>query len=63
MPYTVAHDGTKIVFRMIGQGPPLLCLAGGPGTDVQSLGNLGDLDRHRTLVPVDARRGRFGRSG
>ncbi|MFE9020733.1 alpha/beta fold hydrolase [Streptomyces sp. NPDC007808] len=55
MPYVVAQDGTKIAYRSLGQGPPLVCLAGGPGTDVRSLGNLGGLDRHRTLVLVDSR--------
>ncbi|WP_329322038.1 alpha/beta fold hydrolase [Streptomyces sp. NBC_01262] len=32
-----------------------MCLAGGPGEDVRSLGNLEGMDRHRTLILMDAR--------
>ncbi|WP_308406902.1 alpha/beta hydrolase [Streptomyces sp. AC555_RSS877] len=32
-----------------------MCLAGGPGEDVRSLGNLAGLDRHRTLILMEAR--------
>src|SRR4051794_35852151 len=55
-----SYDGTELFYSIYGSGPPLVCLAGGPGADVRSLGDLGGLDRHRTLILLDARGG--GRS-
>jgi pimeloyl-ACP methyl ester carboxylesterase len=55
-----SYDGTELFYSIYGSGPPLVCLAGGPGADVRSLGDLAGLDRHRTLILLDARGG--GRS-
>ena len=50
-----SYDETELFYSILGSGPPLVCLAGGPGADVRCLGDLGGLDRHRTLVLLDAR--------
>ncbi|MGF6915275.1 proline iminopeptidase [Kitasatospora sp. MAP12-15] len=55
MPYFTSYDGTRLFYSVAGSGPALVCLAGGPGADVRDLGDLGGLDRHRTLVLLDAR--------
>jgi hypothetical protein len=28
------HDGTELVYTSVGEGPPLVCLPGGPGRAV-----------------------------
>lgn len=48
-------DGTQLAYRMIGSGPPLVCVPGGPGQAVEYLGDLGGLSEHRTLVLLDNR--------
>lgn len=48
-------DGTELACRMVGSGPPLMCVPGGPGQAVEYLGELGRLSEHRTLVLVDNR--------
>lgn len=55
VPYFASYDQTKLWYHIIGAGPPLVCLAGGPGADVRELGDLGGLDRYNTLVLLDAR--------
>jgi proline iminopeptidase len=55
VPYFNSHDGTRLWYETRGDGAPLVCLAGGPGADVRSLGDLGGLTAHRTLVLLDAR--------
>ncbi|MBB5802536.1 pimeloyl-ACP methyl ester carboxylesterase [Saccharothrix ecbatanensis] len=55
MPRFTAHDGTKLAYRETGDGPPLLCVPGGPGRAASYLGDLGGLDRHRTLLLLDNR--------
>ncbi|MGC0419420.1 alpha/beta fold hydrolase [Embleya sp. AB8] len=55
MPYFTSFDGTRLYYSTTGSGPALVCLAGGPGADVRDLGDLGGLDRHHTLVLLDAR--------
>jgi pimeloyl-ACP methyl ester carboxylesterase len=50
-----SYDGTELFYSIYGSGPPLVCLAGGPGADVRCLGDLAGLDRHRTLILLDAR--------
>ncbi|MEK0098850.1 alpha/beta hydrolase [Streptomyces sp. A475] len=49
-----AHDGTKLAYRTIGDGTPLICLPGGP-TDSEYLGDLGGLGAHRQLIRLDLR--------
>ncbi|MFB6887866.1 alpha/beta fold hydrolase [Kitasatospora sp. NPDC056327] len=61
MPSLASYDDCTIWYEPTGEGEPLVVLPGGPGMDLRYLGNLGGLDRHRRLVPVDARAS--GRSG
>jgi MFS family permease len=51
----VSSDGTEIAYRVTGEGPPLVCLPGGPGRSAEYLGDLGGLARSRQLVLVDLR--------
>lgn len=55
MPYATAADGVRLAYTQVGEGPPLLCLPGGPGRAAVYLENLGGLDAERTLVRLDAR--------
>src|SRR6185312_4814653 len=48
-------DGTELAYRMIGSGPPLVCIPGGPGQAVEYLGDLGGLSGLRTLILLDNR--------
>jgi pimeloyl-ACP methyl ester carboxylesterase len=50
-----SYDGTELVCSVLGDGPPLVCLPGGPGRSVDYLGNLGGLDRSRRLLLLDPR--------
>ena len=50
-----SYDGTEIGYRVLGDGPPLVCLPGGPGRTCEYLGTLGGLDRDRRLVMPDTR--------
>jgi proline iminopeptidase len=51
----VSYDGTEIGYRVLGDGPPLVCLPGGPGRAAEYLGDLGGLGRSRRLVCWDPR--------
>jgi len=55
MPQFESYDGTTIAYRVLGDGPPLVCLPGGPGRAAEYLGNLGGLDQARQLVLPDPR--------
>ena len=55
MPRFASYDGTELSFRVVGDGPPLVCLPGGPGRAVDYLGDLGGLDAGRQLVLLDPR--------
>ncbi|MCW6006462.1 alpha/beta hydrolase [Micromonospora sp. CPCC 205371] len=48
-------DGTELAYRVVGSGPLLVCVPGGPGQAVEYLGELGGLSDHRTLVLLDNR--------
>jgi pimeloyl-ACP methyl ester carboxylesterase len=50
-----SYDGTFIGYRIAGDGPPLVCLPGGPGRAAEYLGSLGGLDRSRRLILPDIR--------
>ncbi|NAZ74287.1 alpha/beta fold hydrolase [Kineococcus sp. T13] len=50
-----AHDGTRLAYRLVGHGAPLVCLPGGPMQDSSYLGGLGGLSAHRQLVLLDLR--------
>ena len=53
--FTTADDGASLAVHLIGAGPPLLCLPGGPLLPSAYLGDLGDLASHRRLVLLDLR--------
>lgn len=55
MPSFASYDGTQIGYRVLGDGPPLVCLPGGPGRAAEYLGDLGGLGKSRQLVLVDPR--------
>ncbi|MFD7454263.1 alpha/beta fold hydrolase [Kitasatospora sp. NPDC059827] len=55
MEFLTSYDGTDLAFRTLGDGPPLLCLPGGPGRAAEYLGDLGGLSAHRTLILPDTR--------
>ncbi len=48
-------DGTGLAYRLVGSGPPLVCVPGGPGQAAEYLGELGGLSASRTLVLLDNR--------
>lgn len=48
-------DGTELAYRVTGDGPPLVCVPGGPGQAVAYLGDLGGLSATRTLILLDNR--------
>jgi proline iminopeptidase len=49
-----SYDGTQLSYTAVGDGPPLVCLPGGPGRAVAYLEDLGGLPG-RTLVLLDPR--------
>ncbi|MFI5533886.1 alpha/beta fold hydrolase [Kitasatospora sp. NPDC051853] len=55
MPTFSSYDGTTLHYELLGGGPPLLVLPGGPGTDLRYLGGLGGLTDRRRLVLLDPR--------
>lgn len=55
MPTFTASDGTELAYRVSGDGPPLVCLPGGPMRDAAYLGRLGGLGAHRQLILLDLR--------
>jgi proline iminopeptidase len=50
-----SYDGAQIGYRVLGAGPPLVCLPGGPGRASEYLGDLGGLGKSRQLVLLDPR--------
>ncbi|MFJ7059736.1 alpha/beta fold hydrolase [Streptomyces microflavus] len=52
--FFTAPDGTRLAYRVTGDGEPLICLPGGPA-DSRYLGDLGGLSAHRRLVLLDLR--------
>ncbi|WP_392670092.1 alpha/beta fold hydrolase [Streptomyces sp. LN785] len=54
MPSFSAYDGTELVYHVLGDGDPVVCLPGGP-TDSAYLGDLGGLSAHRRLIRLDLR--------
>lgn len=50
-----APDRTSLAYRTAGDGPPLVCLPGGPMRASAYLGDLGGLAAHRRLVMLDLR--------
>jgi pimeloyl-ACP methyl ester carboxylesterase len=50
-----SYDGLDLAYRAAGDGPPLVCLPGGPGRAAEYLGDLGGLDSSRKLILLDPR--------
>jgi pimeloyl-ACP methyl ester carboxylesterase len=48
-------DGVSLAYRLVGEGPYLLCQSGGPGRASAYLGDLAGLTATRTLVLLDSR--------
>ncbi|MEV0185660.1 alpha/beta hydrolase [Streptomyces sp. NPDC050625] len=55
MPHFTAYDGTELAYHVFGDGPPLICLPGGPMQASAYLGDLGGLSGHRRLIMLDLR--------
>lgn len=55
MPEFTSYDGTRIGYGTQGDGPPLVCLPGGPGRSREYLGDLGGLSKSRRLIMPDTR--------
>lgn len=57
MPIFTARDGTRLAYRTLGEGDPLICLPGGPMHASAYLGDLGGLPAAagRSLVLLDLR--------
>ncbi|MBH5334179.1 alpha/beta hydrolase [Streptomyces pactum] len=55
MPTFTSYDGTRLAYRVSGDGPPLVCLPGGPMQASAYLGDLGGLSAHRRLILLDLR--------
>ncbi|OAR27684.1 alpha/beta hydrolase [Streptomyces sp. ERV7] len=55
MPSFSAYDGTELSYHVHGDGPPLICLPGGPMQASAYLGDLGGLSAHRRLIVLDLR--------
>jgi proline iminopeptidase len=55
MPTFRAADGTELAYHVHGEGPPLICLPGGPMRDSRYLGDLGGLSATRQLIRLDLR--------
>jgi pimeloyl-ACP methyl ester carboxylesterase len=49
------RDGVSLALHVAGDGPPLLCVPGGPGRAAAYLEDLGGLDAVRTLMLLDNR--------
>lgn len=55
MPRFATHDATALAYHVLGAGPPLVCVPGGPGRASTYLGDLGGLSARRTLILLDQR--------
>jgi proline iminopeptidase len=52
MPAFTARDGLRLAYRVLGTGPELICLPGGPMRTAGYLGDLGGLSqRYRLIIP------------
>ncbi|WP_149825505.1 alpha/beta fold hydrolase [Streptomyces tailanensis] len=51
----LATDRTSLAYHALGDGPPLVCLPGGPMRASAYLGDLGGLSAHRRLIRLDLR--------
>lgn len=53
--YLSRADGLQMAYRVLGSGPPVVCVPGGPGADADYLEDLGGLSRHFQLIIPDMR--------
>ncbi|MEU8324638.1 alpha/beta hydrolase [Nonomuraea sp. NPDC048881] len=55
MDFFTSYDGLKLACHVSGDGPPVVCLPGGPMQASAYLGDLGGLSAHRRLIMADLR--------
>ena len=55
VPALKTTDGRTLTYLELGSGPPLICHPGGPGIPGAIFGDLGGLDRERTLIELNPR--------
>jgi pimeloyl-ACP methyl ester carboxylesterase len=55
VPSFESYDGTALAYREVGDGPPVVCVPGGPGRSVEYLSDLGGVSGSRRLVLSDLR--------
>ncbi|MFI1104098.1 alpha/beta fold hydrolase [Streptomyces melanogenes] len=55
MPTFSTYNETKLAYHVFGEGPPVICLPGGPMQASAYLGELGGLSAHRQLIMLDLR--------
>ena len=55
MTHVAAADGCRLAVHQVGDGPPLLCVPGGPGRAAEYLEDLGGLSNNRRLLLLDNR--------
>jgi pimeloyl-ACP methyl ester carboxylesterase len=53
--HVAAADGCRLAVHTVGDGPPVLCVPGGPGRAAEYLEDLGGLGRTRRLLLLDNR--------
>jgi pimeloyl-ACP methyl ester carboxylesterase len=53
--WLTAADGTRLALHVLGEGPPLVCIPGGPGRASAYLEDLAGLAASRTLLRLDLR--------
>ncbi|GAA2307322.1 alpha/beta hydrolase [Nonomuraea roseoviolacea subsp. roseoviolacea] len=54
MEFFTSYDGVKLAYHVTGDGPPVVCLPGGPAASAY-LGDLGGLSANRQLIMLDLR--------
>ncbi|MFJ8082377.1 alpha/beta fold hydrolase [Streptomyces sp. NPDC096205] len=55
MPTFTASDGTRLAYQVLGDGPPLVCVPGGPGRAGTYLAGLAGAVGRRSLILLDNR--------
>ena len=55
MPSFSSYDATELTYQVLGSGPALVCVPGGPGRAGAYLEDLGGLSAYRTLIVLDNR--------
>ena len=55
MPTFASYDGTNLAYHVAGDGPVLVCIAGGPGRASEYFGDLGGLPASYTMIRLDSR--------